>query len=597
MHRGLWSEPVKGERKMPLKVLLKRLISLLSPYKWIIAGLTVIVILSSLVSLAQPYLIKLAIDEGIGSRNMEVLMKASILYLASVAAFWLFDSINTFYYQWIGSKFVYELREKLFRHIVSLPHSFFTKIRVGDLIARVMSDCERVRDVFVSGIVAVAGDTVILAGSFIIMFTLNAELTLVTLLVIPAMVAVTYLFTTRFRRVFMEVRKKTSELTTKVQESVSGVREIQAFAKEDKSLREFRKVSAEALEARVEATKTFSMYIPLMDVILAVGSALVIWYGGTMVVGGRTTIGVLLAFISYTSRFFRPIFTLVSMYNLIQEALVALERVFEIMDVEPETKDESETIVLEEVKGHIVFEDVWFSYDKKTPVLRGVSFEVKPGEKLAIVGPTGAGKTTLVYLICKFYNPDVGRILVDGIDLRKIVRKSLRRFIGYVPQDTILFPGTIRDNIRIGRPDASDEEIVDVCRRLGIHRIIESLPNGYDTDIGEFGKRLSAGQRQLISIARALLKNPPILILDEAMSNVDPATEAIVRKALEVLMENRTTIIIAHRLTLARSADRIIVLENGQIVERGNHMELMERKNVYYKLYVAQMGLEKTVKA
>ncbi len=597
MHRGLWSEPVKGERKMPLRVLLKRLISLLSPYKWIIAGLTVIVILSSLVSLAQPYLIKLAIDEGIGSRNMEVLMKASILYLASVAAFWLFDSINTFYYQWIGSKFVYELREKLFRHIVSLPHSFFTKIRVGDLIARVMSDCERVRDVFVSGIVAVAGDTVILAGSFIIMFTLNAELTLVTLLVIPAMVAVTYLFTTRFRRVFMEVRKKTSELTTKVQESVSGVREIQAFAKEDKSLREFRKVSAEALEARVEATKTFSMYIPLMDVILAVGSALVIWYGGTMVVGGRTTIGVLLAFISYTSRFFRPIFTLVSMYNLIQEALVALERVFEIMDVEPETKDESETIVLEEVKGHIVFEDVWFSYDKKTPVLRGVSFEVKPGEKLAIVGPTGAGKTTLVYLICKFYNPDVGRILVDGIDLRKIVRKSLRRFIGYVPQDTILFPGTIRDNIRIGRPDASDEEIVDVCRRLGIHRIIESLPGGYDTDIGEFGKRLSAGQRQLISIARALLKNPPILILDEAMSNVDPATEAIVRKALEVLMENRTTIIIAHRLTLARSADRIIVLENGQIVEIGNHMELMEKKNVYYKLYVAQMGLEKTVKA
>jgi len=597
MHRGLWSEPVKGERKMPLRVLLKRLISLLSPYKWIIAGLVVVVILSSLVSLAQPYLIKLAIDEGIGSRNMEVLMKASILYLASVAAFWLFDSINTFYYQWIGSKFVYELREKLFRHIVSLPHSFFTKIRVGDLIARVMSDCERVRDVFVSGIVAVAGDTVILAGSFIIMFTLNAELTLVTLLVIPAMVAVTYLFTTRFRRVFMEVRKKTSELTTKVQESVSGVREIQAFAKEDKSLREFRKVSAEALEARVEATKTFSMYIPLMDVILAVGSALVIWYGGTMVVGGRTTIGVLLAFISYTSRFFRPIFTLVSMYNLIQEALVALERVFEIMDVEPETKDESETIVLEEVKGHIVFEDVWFSYDKKTPVLRGVSFEVKPGEKLAIVGPTGAGKTTLVYLICKFYNPDVGRILVDGIDLRKIVRKSLRRFIGYVPQDTILFPGTIRDNIRIGRPDASDEEIVDVCRRLGIHRIIESLPRGYDTDIGEFGKRLSAGQRQLISIARALLKNPPILILDEAMSNVDPATEAIVRKALEVLMENRTTIIIAHRLTLARSADRIIVLENGQIVEIGNHMELMEKKNVYYKLYVAQMGLEKTVKA
>ena len=597
MHRGLWSEPVKGERKMPLRVLLKRLISLLSPYKWIIAGLVVVVILSSLVSLAQPYLIKLAIDEGIGSRNMEVLMKASILYLASVAVFWLFDSINTFYYQWIGSKFVYELREKLFRHIVSLPHSFFTKIRVGDLIARVMSDCERVRDVFVSGIVAVAGDTVILAGSFIIMFTLNAELTLVTLLVIPAMVAVTYLFTTRFRRVFMEVRKKTSELTTKVQESVSGVREIQAFAKEDKSLREFRKVSAEALEARVEATKTFSMYIPLMDVILAVGSALVIWYGGTMVVGGRTTIGVLLAFISYTSRFFRPIFTLVSMYNLIQEALVALERVFEIMDVEPETKDESETIVLEEVKGHIVFEDVWFSYDKKTPVLRGVSFEVKPGEKLAIVGPTGAGKTTLVYLICKFYNPDVGRILVDGIDLRKIVRKSLRRFIGYVPQDTILFPGTIKDNIRIGRPDASDEEIVDVCRRLGIHRIIESLPRGYDTDIGEFGKRLSAGQRQLISIARALLKNPPILILDEAMSNVDPATEAIVRKALEVLMENRTTIIIAHRLTLARSADRIIVLENGQIVEIGNHMELMERKNVYYKLYVAQMGLEKTVKA
>ena len=592
MHRAFWMEPIKGKRKMPLRVLAKRLLKLLFPYKWVIVGLSVVTILSSLVSLAQPYLMKLAVDEGIGSHNMNVLLWASVFYLACVAAFWLFDYIRSFYFQWMGSKFVYELREKLFNHIVSLPHSFFTGVRVGDLIARVMSDCERVQDVFVSGLVAVAGDIVILAGSFIIMFSLNAELALVTLLVIPAMVFATYLFTTRFRRVFMKVRQKTSELTTKVQESVSGVREIQAFAKEDRSLREFKKVSAEALEARVEATKTFSVYIPLMDIILAAGSALVIWYGGIMVVGGRTTIGVLLAFLAYTSRFFRPIFTLVSMYNLVQEALVALERIFEVLDVKPETEDTAETIELEEVKGHIVFEDVWFSYDKTTPVLRGVSFEVKPGEKLAIVGPTGAGKTTLVYLICKFYNPDKGRILVDGIDLRRVVRKSLRRFIGYVPQDTILFPGTVKDNIRIGKPDATDEKVVEVCKKLRIHHIIESLPQGYDTDIGEFGKRLSAGQRQLISIARALLKNPPILILDEAMSNVDPATEATVKRALEVLMEGRTTIIIAHRLTLARDADQILVLEDGQVVERGSHEELMAKKGIYYKLYTTQMGLE-----
>lgn len=591
MHRALWMEPVKGEHKIPLKVLLKRLAKLLAPYKWVLLGVFTVTILCALIGLAQPYLIKVAIDSGISKGNIEVLLNASALYLLAVVSLWALDSIRSYYFEWIGNRFVYDLREKLFNHMVSLSHGFFAKSRVGDLIARVMSDCARVRDVFISGLVAVAGDIVSLAGALIIMFILNVELTLVTLTIIPAMIIAAYLFTTRFRRVFMKVREKTSELTTKVQESVSGIREIQAFAKEKRSLREFRKVSEEALEARIEATKTFSLFLPLMNIIIAIGSALVIWYGGLMVVAGRTTVGVLVAFITYTSRFFRPVFTLVSMYNVVQEALVALERVFEVMDVKPEVVDKPGALELKEVKGHIVFEDVWFSYDKKTPVLKGVSFKVRPGEKLAIVGPTGAGKTTIVYLLCRFYDPDKGRVLVDGHDLRNVKQKSLRKFIGYVPQDTMLFPGTVKDNIKVSKPEASDKEVVEVCKKLGIHHIIEKLPQGYDTDIGEFGKRLSAGQKQLISIARALLKDPPILILDEAMSNVDPATESIVKRALDILMKNRTTIIIAHRLTLARDADKIIVIQDGRIVEEGSHTQLMAKKGVYYRLYTAQMGM------
>jgi ATP-binding cassette subfamily B protein len=355
--------------------------------------------------------------------------------------------------------------------------------------------------------------------------------------------------------------------------------------------------ATEHFEAQLQAGRLMAIFWPTINFIGNIGTIVVLLYGGFLSAQGRLEVGVLVAFLAYVTRFMSPIMQLTNFYDMLQASLAASDRIFNVLESEVDVKDAPDAIELPRVKGEIKYENVWFEYVKGIPVLKNINLHIKPGEKLAIVGPTGSGKTTLVYLLARFYDVTSGSISIDGIDIRRVKQEPLRRQIAFVPQDTFLFRGTIMDNIRIGKPDATDDEVIDVCKKLGIHEFITRLSKGYHTDAGEAGRKLSTGERQLISFARAMLKDPPILVLDEALSAVDPKTEYMIKYAIRKLLENRTAIIIAHRLTLARDWDRIIVLHNGVIEEEGTHEELMHKQGFYYKLYTTQISEEVVVEA
>ena len=583
-----------AKRRMPARVIFARLLGYLSPYKGWIAIVVLSVIVTSITDIASPYILgREIVSRYILRGDLEGLKAIIAIFIGIQVANWIANTVRMYGLGKIGQSLLFRIRERVFTHLQELSFSFFDRSDTGDLISRVTNDTDAIGEAFTSGLIQVASDILILFMTVAVMFSINVQLSLASMIVVPMIVAIAIIFNSKFRAAYQMQRTRISNVTSKLQETISGIREIQSFTRERDVMREFRNANLENFQANLRATKVWGTFFPTIQLMQAIGTGIVILYGGWLSLTGalgpiEDAIGTLITFMLYVGMFFGPIFDLTNFYNTIQSAFAAAERIFEILDVEPEIKDSEDAVEIPKVRGEIEFRNVTFGYDSKRPVLHNISFHIKPKETVALVGPTGAGKSTIVKLLCRFYDAQKGQILIDGHDIKKIKRKSLRRQMGIVLQETFLFSGTIMDNIRYGRPDASDDMVMAAAKLVGAHEFIERLPNGYNTKIGEGGAGLSVGQKQLISFARALLRNPAILILDEATSSIDPYTDLLIRKAMKLLLKDRTSIIIAHRLSTVRDADRIFVIDNGRIVEEGTHEDLLRKGGLYSRLYEMQ---------
>ena len=577
------------KRTQPDRVLIRRLLAYMARYRLNFTVIISLLLASAGLGLAGPYILAIAIDQYIANGNLSGLYWISAIYVGIYVASWVIGCIQTYLRFWLGQRLIFDLRLDMFRNLQKLSMSFYDKRHVGRIMSRVTNDVETLNEFLTSGVEAAIGDVFILVGIVAVMFFLNIRLALVSLAVIPVLLIGTILLGGRVREAYRVTRKKISGVTANLAESISGMRVVQSFSREMANAQQFDRVNVENLEANIQAAKVSALFFPLVDVLGSLGTCLVLWFGGSDVMGGSLSVGVLVAFMAYVTRFFMPIREISMLYNNVQSALAATERITEIVDAKPEVKEADDAVPMPKIKGHIKFNNVSFGYEPSNYVLKDINLEIRENERVALVGPTGAGKTSLANLVARFYDPQEGTITVDGYDIRNVSLKSLRSQMGVVLQDSFLFTGSIRENIAYGRPDASEQEIVDAAKAVGAYDFIMNFAQGYDTDVGERGIRLSMGQRQLISFARALLADPRILILDEATSSVDAYTELLIQNAMRRLLEKRTTLIIAHRLSTVRSADRIVVVDGGRIVDTGTHGELMKRKGLYRKLYEMQL--------
>ena len=484
----------------------------------------------------------------------------------------------------VGQKVLYALRVGLFRHLQRLSMSFYNRNEVGRVMSRVQNDVSQLQE-FLSIVVITIADVLSLAGIITAMTLMNARLAAVTLSVIPALFVVMLVWQRYARRAFMRARRAISEVNANLQENISGVRVVQSMNRENANIRSFGSANSENLGANLEAVRMQAILFPSVEFLSAVGLALVIVFGGSLVLDDAIEVGVLVAFALYIQRFFEPVLNLTMQYGSLQRAMASGARIFELMDVEPEVVDKPDSLNVETVRGDVKFEGVGFHYAEGEPVLRNVEMHIPAGHTVALVGPTGAGKTTIVSLLMRFYDVREGRILLDGVDIRDITLDSLTKQMAVVPQEPYLFSGTVRENIRYNRAGASDEDVVRAAEAVGAHDFIMNMEKGYDTPLQERGGNLSVGQRQLISFARALVADPRVLLLDEATANIDTYTETLIQRALDELLRDRTAIVIAHRLSTIRNADSIIVLDDGQVVEEGRHAELAAGGGLYARLY------------
>jgi ATP-binding cassette subfamily B protein len=584
--RRLW-RIIRGEERRGRK--LRGLVELLKPYRGRTALMFVALVLATAASLAPPYLAGRAIDDGIRAGDLDALYVVVALFIAAAAVTWGATYAQTYLVNWVGERALQDLRVKLFRHLQRLSVGFYSRNKAGVLISRMTNDVEALNQLVTDSVVTLFQSSLTLIGTAVILVLLDVKLALVTFLCFPILAVGSLAFRIASTGAYRLTREKIAWVTAYLQETLSGVRVVRAFGQEPRHEERFAELNEDNRAANMKTVYLNAAYFPSVELLSAVATGAILLYGGNQVVsGGSVTIGVLASFVFYLNSFFDPIQALSQLYTTYQAGMAALDKIFELLDEEPEIVDKPGAVELPRVNGEIAFEDVCFTYgsgDDAALALCDVNLTIPPGMTVALVGPTGAGKSTFVKLVARFHDPTRGRVLVDGHDLRDVTERSLRSQLGMVPQEGFLFSGTIRDNIAFGRPDASEDEIVEAARAVGAHEFIGALPAGYDTEVGERGGHLSAGQRQLVAFARAAVADPRILILDEATSNVDVHTEGRIEAGLRRLLAGRTAIVIAHRLSTIQGAGRIIVLDHGRVVEQGTHDELLEAGGAYARLY------------
>jgi ATP-binding cassette, subfamily B, multidrug efflux pump len=567
-----------------------RLFGYMKPYSKNLLPLSIaMVILTTIVRLTIPILIGVyTLDKAIVQKDFGMLVTlVSIiggLYLVSYIA-------NIYRIKWmneLGQSVIYDLRKHLFTHVQSLSHRFFDQRSAGSILVRIMNDINSLQELFTNGAINLLMDIVLLIGVIIILFTLSPSLTIAVLVILPIMVFISTSLRRNIRRAWQVVRLRQSKMNSHLNESIQGIRVTQSFTQEKENMAFFDGVNWETYDSWRIASQKNAIFRPLVELTNALGTAVLIWYGANLIQNDALTVGYFVSFAFYLGMFWEPISRLGQVYNQLLVGMASSERIFEFLDEKPLVAEKNNAIELENIAGHIQFEDVVFSYDDKRTALNGVSLEIKSGETIALVGHTGSGKTTIANLISRFYDASSGTVKIDGMDIKDISLKSLRHQISVVLQDTFIFSGTIMENIRFGRPDASDDEVKRAAEAVGANTFIEKLPKGYLTEVEERGNVLSVGERQLLSFARSLLADPKILILDEATASIDTETEVKIQKALKTLLADRTAIIIAHRLSTIRDANCIFVLDHGHIIERGDHKELMDFNGEYHKLVKAQ---------
>ncbi len=574
---------------------LRGVAELLRPYRGRVILTFVALIAATAASLAPPYLAKLAIDDGITPGDLDALNRIVAAFVVAALVYWGATYIQTYLVGWVGQRALQNLRLRIFAHIQRQSIGFFSRHKTGVLVSRLTNDIAALDQLVTDGIVTLVSATLTLIGVIVILLLLDMELALVTFVAtFPLLVFGSIIFRYQAAGAYRRVREKIANVTAYLQETLSGVRVVRAFGQEPRHEERFGELNEEHREANMRTVHLNAGYFPAVELLSAVGTAVILLYGGYQAINGNVTIGVLVAFVGYLQSFFDPIQQLSNLYVTYQQGIAAIDKIFDLLDSEPDMKDAPGARGLGRIEGEIEFDHVWFSYAEPLPdadgaepawALRDVSLRIAPGETLALVGETGAGKSTLAKLVARFYDPQRGAVRVDGNDLREVRQASLRAQLGVVPQEGFLFSGTVRDNILFGRPGASELEVVAATRAVGAHEFVKRLPEGYETEVGERGSLLSAGQRQLIALARALIADPRLLVLDEATSNVDVHAEAAIELGLRRLLADRTSIVIAHRLSTVMSADRIAVLEGGQVVEIGSHDELIEAGGAYSRLY------------
>ena len=569
-----------------------RLLTYLRPYAGKMALAFVAMLFVTAFTLLNPYLLKVIVDQYIGAGNQTGLLTASLMMVGSYVGLYLSNASQQYLLTWVSQKVLSNLRSELFRHLQRLSLSYHDTHIVGVTVSRVMNDVATINELLSQGLITLMGDTLILGGIIVIMLTMNPRLALLTFTVLPLMLLATIWFSRRARVAFRETRTRVARVVGDLAEDISGVRVIQAFGQENTSQERFNQVNEANRDANISAMNLSFIFLPSIEFLGVLATAIVLWFGGRMV-GEQVTLGVLVAFLSYVTRFFQPIQELSRMYTTMQAAMAGGEQVLKLLDTPPEVQDSPDAVEMPPVQGRITLEQVSFAYRPDLPeVLHAIDLTIEPGQTVALVGPTGAGKTSIGNLIARFYDVSDGAVKIDGVDVRTVTQESLHQQIGLVPQDSFLFSGTIADNIRFGRPAASDAEVEQAARLANAHAFITSRPDGYETRVLEGASNLSVGQRQLLCIARAILTDPRILILDEATSNVDSLTEALIQDALRKLLKGRSAIVIAHRLSTIRSADVICVVQDGRIVEQGPHTELLARGGAYAALYQRQFEAE-----